>query len=71
MFSCELKFDTDKLKKWLQEKYFSRHKELDFFTKQQSKKENPIGWEKQNVQFVIFIYQLPPLMSPARKSRHF
>ena len=30
MFSCELKFVIDTFKKWLEEKYFSRHKELDF-----------------------------------------
>ena len=30
MFSCELKFVIDTFKKRLEEKYFSRHKELDF-----------------------------------------
>ena len=33
MFSCELKFVIEILKKWLAEKYFRRFKELDFFTK--------------------------------------
>ena len=33
MFSCELKFVIDLLKKWFAEKYFRRYKELDFFSK--------------------------------------
>ena len=44
MFSCELKFVIDLLKKWLVEKYFSRYKELDLFSKQKFKRENPIDW---------------------------
>ena len=33
MFSYELKFVIDLLKKWLAGKYFRRYKELDFFSK--------------------------------------
>ena len=40
MFSCELKFVTDLLKKWLAEKYFDRYKESNFFSQQKFKKEN-------------------------------
>ena len=42
MFSCKLKFVIDLLKKWLTEKYFRRYKELDLFSKQRFKRENPI-----------------------------
>ena len=48
MFSCELKFVIDLLKMWLAEKYFSRYKELDLFSKQRSKRENPIDWNETN-----------------------
>ena len=34
MFSCELKFVIDLLKKWLVENFFNRYKELDMLTKQ-------------------------------------
>ena len=43
MFSCELKFVTDLLKKWLADKYFRRFKETDYFTKQNFKRKNPIN----------------------------
>ena len=46
MFFCELKFVIDLLKKWLGEKYFRRSKELDFFSKQKFKRENPIAWNE-------------------------
>ena len=44
MFSCELKFVIDLLKKWLAKKRFRRYKELDFFAKQRFKTENSINW---------------------------
>ena len=43
MFSCELKFVTDLLKKSLADKFFKRFRELDYFTKQRFKSENPIN----------------------------
>ena len=48
MFSCELRFFIDLLKKWVAEKYFSRHKELDLLWKQRFKRENPIDWNETN-----------------------
>ena len=48
MFSCELKFVIGLLKKWLAEKFFNRYKELDMFTKQRFKRQNPINWESTN-----------------------
>ena len=48
MFSCELKFVIDLLKKWLADKFFKRFRELDYFTKQKFKNENPINWSKTN-----------------------
>ena len=48
MFSCELKFVIDLLKKWLAEKYFSRYKELDLFSKQRFERENFIDWNETN-----------------------
>ena len=48
MFSCELKFVINILKKWLYEKYFRRSKGLDLFIKQKSKRERPIDWEERN-----------------------
>ena len=51
MFLCELKFVIDILKKWLSEKYFRRFKELDFFTIQKFKRENPIYWEETICEF--------------------
>lgn len=38
MFTCELKFVIDFLKKWLTEKYFRRCRELDLFSKQKLKR---------------------------------
>ena len=48
MFSCELKFVIELLKKWLADKFFKRFRELDYFTKQKFKNENPINWSKTN-----------------------
>ena len=45
MFLCGLKFVINLLKKWLAEKYFRSYRELDFFSKQRFKRENPIDWE--------------------------
>ena len=58
MFSCELKFVIDLLKKWLAEKYFGRYKEVDMLTKQKFKKQNPINWETTNC--VICGFWFPP-----------
>ena len=41
MFSCELKFVTDLLKRWLADKYFRRYKELDFFPSKNLKRKVP------------------------------
>ena len=57
MFSCELKFVIDLLKKWLGEKCFRRYRELDFFTNQKFKTENPIDWSK--TKYVICDFRLP------------
>ena len=43
MFSCELKFVIDILKKWLIEKIFQRFDELDMLSKQSFKRENLIN----------------------------
>ena len=43
MFFCELKFVIDLLKKWLADIYFRRVKEIDYFKKQNFKRENPIN----------------------------
>ena len=56
MFSCELKFVIDLLKKSLADKFFKRFTELDYFTKQRFKNENPINWSKTN--FVICGFRL-------------
>ena len=48
MFSSELKFVIDILKKCLSEKYYKLSKQLEFFTKQKFKRENPIDWEETN-----------------------
>ena len=61
MFFCELKFVIDLLKKWLAEKYFSRYKELDLFSKQRFKRENPIDWNETNC--VICGFRLPTAVS--------
>ena len=42
MFSCELKFTIDICKKWIDKKFTRRYLELDIFTKQRFKRENPI-----------------------------
>ena len=42
MFSCELKFVIDLLKKWLAEKFFNSYKEIDMLTKQRLKRQSPI-----------------------------
>ena len=57
MFSCELKFVIDLLKKWLTEKYFRRYEGLDFFPREKFKMKNPVDWEKANC--VICNFQLP------------
>ena len=61
MFSCELKFVIDILKKWLSEKYFRRFKKLEFSTKQKFKRENLIDWEETNC--VICGFRLPTAVS--------
>ena len=43
MFSCELKFVIDILKKWLIEKIFQRFDKLDMLSKQSFKRENLIN----------------------------
>ena len=48
MFSCKLNFVIDLLKMRLVEKYFSRYKEFDLFSKQRFKRENPIDWNEAN-----------------------
>ena len=57
MFSCELKFVIDLLKRWLAEKYFCCYKELDFFSKQKLKSRNPIDWNETKC--VICNFRLP------------
>ena len=47
MFSCELKFVIDLLKRWLVDKDFRRYRELDFFSKQKFETESPIDWNKK------------------------
>ena len=56
MFSCELKFVIELLKKWLAGKFFKRFRELDYFTKQRFKNENPINWSKTNCIFCGFSF---------------
>ena len=48
MFSRELKFVIDLLKKWLADKFFKRFRELDYLTKQRFKNENATNWSKTN-----------------------
>ena len=43
MFSCEIKFVIDLLKKWLAEKFINRYKDLDMLTKQWFKRQNPVN----------------------------
>ena len=57
MFSYELKFVIDILKKCFSQKYFRRFKGLDFLTKQKFKRENPISWDETNC--VICVFCLP------------
>ena len=61
MFSCELKFAIDLLKKWLAEKMFNRYKNLDMLTKQRFERQNPIYWESTNC--VICGFRLPAAVS--------
>lgn len=61
MFTCELKFVIDFLKKWLTEKYFRRCRELDLFSKQKFKREKLIDWERTND--AICGYCLPTVAS--------
>ena len=61
VFSCEIKFVIDILKKWLAEKYFRRFKEFDIFTKKKFEKENPINWDEKNC--VICGFRLPTAAS--------
>ena len=61
MFSCELKFAIDLLKKWLAEKMFNRYKNLDMLTKQRFERQNPINWESTNC--VICGFRLPAAVS--------
>lgn len=46
MFSCELKFTINICKKWIDEKLTRIYLELDLFTKQRFKRENPVQWGK-------------------------
>ena len=46
IFSCELKFVIVIYKKWFAKKIASRFRELDLFTKQRYRRENPIKWEE-------------------------
>ena len=57
MFSFELKFPIDLLKKWLGEKYFRRFKERNFVSKQNFKSENPI--DGNQAKCVICGFRLP------------
>ena len=68
MFSCELKFVTDLLKKRLAEKYFDRYKESNFFSQQKFKKENRIDWNE--TKYVICNFCLPTAASnfPTKKN---
>ena len=70
MFSCELKFVIDLLKTWLAEKYFRRYKELNFFSKQKFKTQNPIDWNK--TECVTCNFCLPAAASnvPSEKNYH-
>ena len=49
MFSCELKFFIEICKKRFAKKIGSRFRELDLFTKQRYRRQNPIKWGKINV----------------------
>ena len=49
MFSCELKFVIEILKKWLAEKYFRQFKGLDFFTNKHLKGKIQLTGMKQIV----------------------
>ena len=49
MFSCELKFVIDILKKWLSEKYFRRFKELDFLPNENLRGKIQMTGTKQTV----------------------
>ena len=51
VFSCELKLVIHLLK------FFKRFRELDYFTKQRFKSENPINGLKQIASFVAFVCQ--------------
>ena len=67
MFSWELKFVIDILKKWLGEKYFRRFKELNFFSKQRFKSINPISWDK--TKYVICEFCQPQLHQVFQKKK--
>ena len=68
MLSCELKFVIDLLKKWQVEKYFSRYKELDLFSKQRFKRENPIDWNQTNCVICGFHLSTAASKFPSEKS---
>lgn len=67
VFSCELKFAINLLKKRLGKRYFRQYRELDFFFKQKFKKEKLIDWNKTNC--VICDFCLPTVASnvPSKK----
>ena len=67
MFSCELKFVIDLLTKWLAEKLFRRYKELDMFTKQRFKRQNPINWESANCAICGFCLPTAASNFPSKK----
>ena len=46
MFFCELKFLVDILKKWINDKFTRRYLELDLFTKQRFRRNNPVRWRE-------------------------
>ena len=71
MFSCELKFVIDLLKKWLAGKFFNRYKELDMLTKQWFKRQNPINWESTNCAICGFCLPTAASNFPSEKITRF
>ena len=67
IFSCELKFVIDLLKKRLAESFFNRFKELDMLTKQRFKRQNPINWESTNCVICDFCLPIAASNFPSTK----
>ena len=68
MFSCELKFVIDLLKKWLAENFFNRYKELDMLTKNSGLKgKTQLIGNQQTVSYVVFASPPLPLIFLAKK----